>query len=226
MIYRLNDRLVIEKLLSLPETGMGYQIIKANTRINYSFKENRYIACNAQSLIPLREINKPSSFIKSHLLESQDIEIDPSSITLIEKNYPNIRKSIASSYYLPENKERGAKDNPIECANGKEVFVRLSAFKIDRRIDFVRKRLRPGSFTTTCNDYKDCLRTNDNPINRYALPNSDKIEWAFYIQPEKYDILQRGIVQPVNNREGGGKEAYFKAGTSDYTFFARREYGK
>src|SRR6185436_7531479 len=83
--------------------------------------------------------------------------------------------------------ERGALDNPKEPANGDEMFTRLSAFDNDRRIDKVNKCLRPGSFSTTQEDYLKCKKDNDDPVERYALPNDDEIKFAFEIKPKKAD---------------------------------------
>ena len=48
--------------------------------------------------------------------------------------------------------------------------------------------------------------------------SNDEIKWEFYIQPLKTDTLQRGIVQPANEKQGGGEEAYFANGTSLGTY--------
>ena len=120
----------------------------------------------------------------------------------------------------------GARDNPIEAANGAELFVRLSAYENDHRIDFEKKKLKKGSYTTTDLDYKDCVKYYDDPVDRYALPNDELIEWAFYILPKLLDELQRGIVQPAFGHDGGGIEVFFEKGTSDDTFLFRRPYGK
>lgn len=66
----------------------------------------------------------------------------------------------------------------------------------------------------------------DDPIDRYALPNDEIIKWAFYIQPKKDDILQRGIVQPAFGHDGGGLEVFFEYGTSEKSYFDKRPYGK
>jgi hypothetical protein len=120
--------------------------------------------------------------------------------------------------------QNGAIDNPVETGNGVEMFVRLSAFDNDRRVDKINKCLLPGSFSTTEIDYLKCKNTNDDPIERYALPSDDKIQHAFYIQPLNSDTLQRGIVQPANGKRGGGIEAYFANGTSNGTFIKQTPY--
>jgi hypothetical protein len=40
-------------------------------------------------------------------------------------------------------------------ANEVEIFVRFSAYEDDKRIDFDNKKRKPGSYTTTEQDYKD-----------------------------------------------------------------------
>jgi hypothetical protein len=163
------------------------------------------------------------------LNESSLLNIQTDSIILVSKIL------IFESRYLTESKIRdkkrnsggkGAIDNPKEYADGEEIFVRISAYENDKRIDFVEKRLKDGTYTTTHKDYLDCVNTNDAPIDRYALPNDEDIEWAFYIQPKSFDQLQRGIVQPAFGHEGGGVEAYFQNGTSKNTYFDKRRYGK
>ena len=84
--------------------------------------------------------------------------------------------------------------------------------------------MRPGSYTTTMDDYLKCKNTNDDSVERYALPNNDKIKFAFYIQPKKTDTLQRGKVQAANVKRGGGKEAYFAKGTAAGTFLKQTPY--
>ena len=111
----------------------------------------------------------------------------------------------------------GAEDNPKEYADGKEIFIRLSAYKNDIRIDFTNSRLKSKSYATTYEDYYGYYVNNKNKldlIDRYALPSDEKIKWAFYILPERGDILQGGTVQPQFGKNGGGIEAYFKDGTS------------
>lgn len=208
-------------LLSLPETGMGYQIIEANTLGSYT--RSRYLALNSEIIIDLngyegdhvrKVINEGISKVKSMAIEKTLTNIT----VLNEKQFRNL---ISES---KNENEKGAIENPVVYASGDEIFVRLSAFDDDKRIDKINKCLRPGSFTTTMDDYLKCQASNDNPNERYALPNNDKIQYAFHIKPLKSDTLQRGIVQPANDRRGGGKEAYFANGTAAGTFLGQTPY--
>lgn len=119
---------------------------------------------------------------------------------------------------------RGSVDNEPVYANGEDIFVRLSAYENDRRIDFKNKCLLDGTYTTTMDDYLSCKRHNDDPVDRYALPNDEEIEWAFHIRPKSYDKYRPGIVQPANGHNGGGIEALFDYGTSNGTYLKKTAY--
>lgn len=221
-----------EKFLSLPETGMGYQVIEAQ-RNGRTYKE-RYIVYYSELIIEYDKAYEFKERIKTRrfsemLNEAQLLLIETASISLVPKT------TILERRILSENKEKykkrhsggkGARENPKESANGNEIFVRLSSYISDKRIDLEKKRLKKGSYTTTQSDYIDCVHYSDDPVDRYALPNDDSIEWAFFIRPQKIDVLQRGIVQPAFGHEGGGIEAFFEKGTSDGTFIETKPYGK
>ena len=208
-------------LLNQPETGMGYQIIEASKAGSYT--REKFLVLNSEVVIEMdgyeddnvrKVINEGIFSIKANANY-----ITLNAISVLNKNqFLNI-----VSEYKSEN-ERGAIENPVVNANGEEIFVRLSAFDNDRRIDKINKCLRPGSFTTTMEDYLKCKATNDDPVERYALPNNDKIKFAFHIQPKKTDTLQKGTVQPANAKRGGGKEAYFANGTAAGTFIKQTPY--
>jgi hypothetical protein len=208
-------------LLRQPETGMGYQVIEASKAGSYT--REKFLVLNSEVIIEMdrdesdnvrKVINEGIFSIKSR---ANYIILNSISV-LNEKQFRNIFSESRS-----EN-ERGAIENPVENANGEETFVRLSAFDDDKRVDKVNKCLRPGSYTTTMDDYLKCKGTNDDPVERYALPSNDKIQFAFHIQPKKTDTLQRGTVQPANEKRGGGKEAYFDKGTSNGTFLKQTAY--
>jgi hypothetical protein len=232
MIYKAYS-LDTEKFLSLPETGMGYQVIEAK-RYSGTVKE-KFVVYNGELIVDLdnrfpdfKEQIKTKSFSKV-LSEASPWTFETATISLVPKSL------LLEKRVLSENKKnykkrhpdgRGAKENPKEFANGSELFVRLSAYKNDHRIDFEKKRLKEGSYTTTHLDYLDCVKYYDDPVDRYALPNDEPIEWTFYIRPEKIDELQRGIVQPAFGHDGGGVEVFFEKGTSDGTFLSIKPYGE
>lgn len=220
------------KLLSLPESGMGYQIFEGQLSGSYTTK--KYVAYNSELIVDLDDnflsykrqiINLGVSKV---LLDSNLLNIKTDSIRLVSKSSMIDYRQLSDykiKNYKRQSSGKGAIDNPKEYADGKEFFVRLSAFENDKRIDFDKKRLKDGTFTTTLFDYLYCAQNNDDPVDRYALPNDDKIKWAFYVQPKSIDRLQRGIVQPAFGHDGGGIEAYFENGTSENTYFMKKNYG-
>jgi hypothetical protein len=214
MYFKLSKSQEID-LLNQPETGMGYQVVEANKTGSYN--REKFLILNSEVVIEMNGYE--DGYIRKVInegiftIKSSASFITLNSITVL--NEKQIRNQVNES---KNEKEKGALDNPKEYANGEEIFVRLSAFDDDKRIDKINKCLRPGSFTTTEDDYIVCKYMDDDPIERYALPNNDEIKFAFYIQPIKSDTLQRGRVQPANGKRGGGKEAYFANGTAKGTF--------
>ena len=231
MIYKAYSS-VSARLLSLPETGMGYQIIEG--QLTHSYTPKRYVVYNSDLVIDLDSdflANKQLVAIRGYALVSRaanPLNINAESIKLITKSSLFESVNLSQSEISVKSRHsggRGATDNPREHANGEEFFVRLSAYENDKRIDFINNRLKEGLFTTTLHDYLSCVRTDDDPVDRYALPNDDSIKWSFYIQPKSTDSLQRGIVQPAFGHDGGGIEAYFENGTSDNTYYMTKPYG-
>ena len=210
------------KLLSLPESGMGYQIISGIKRGSYN--SQKFVALNAswifeypgegKLLLKIKQTIKEG--LENAILTYPDIELNDIRLSSFEQ--------VLNVFNEESQTKKGAKDNRVENADGEEIFVRLSAFEDDRRIDKINKKLIPGSYTTTLEDYKYCKENDLNPIGRYALPNDDLIQWAFHIKPRKVDTLQRGVVQPAFGHNGGGDEVYFAKGTSSGTFLQQTPY--
>lgn len=230
MIYKAFYSMTYDLLL-LPETGMGYQIIDAKRKGQYT--KDRFIVYNSELIV---DFDDKFSESKRQILSEGHSKIMSKVDYLSLENATIVKKHVLKeTRFLSESKKkekgrhsggRGAIDNPKENADGKELFVRLSAYENDRRIDFTNKKLKPGTYTTTNSDYSICIRLVDDPIDRYALPNDEEIKWAFYVQPKTNDSLQRGIVQPAFGHDGGGIEVYFESGTSNNTYLDKRPYGK
>jgi hypothetical protein len=220
MYFKLSRSQEID-LLRKPETGMGYQVVEANKAGSYT--REKFLVLNSEVVI---EMNGFEDYLTRLVVNEGVFSIKARSevITLNAMTVLN-EKQFRNQANEPKNdNEKGALDNPIESANGKEIFVRLSAFDDDKRIDKINKCLRPGSFTATEDDYIVCKYMDDDPVERYALPNNDEIKFAFYIMPVKSDTLQKGKVQPANGKRGGGKEVYFDKGTAQGTFFKQTPY--
>ncbi|MEO8087871.1 MAG: hypothetical protein ABI763_13690 [Bacteroidota bacterium] len=234
MIYKAYN-LDTQKLLSLPETGMGCQVIDA-FKPGRNIKE-RFIVYNAElavdydsrfveysNLILAKGFGRTLNEAEAFPVATESISLVPKMLIVQARGITESKKSNKHRY----SGGRGAKESPEEKANGSDVFVRLSPYPDDHRIDTSNNRLIDGSYTTPQQDYKDCVIYKDDPIDRYALPYKDgeTVNWAYYLKPLQGDIVQRGIVQPAFNHDGGGIEAYFKNGTSKNTYLYKRPYGQ
>jgi hypothetical protein len=219
MYFKLSDSQE-NYMLSLAETGMGYQVIEARRSGNY--KSEKFLVLNSEIVVEMdaslddnvRRVTNEGTIntkLRASLITLNAIRI------VNEIEYRNVSES-------KKENENGATANAVEYSDGKELFVRLSAFDNDKRVDKENKCLRPGSFTTTEDDYIKCKYLNLDPVERYALPNNDKIKYAFHIQPQSFDTLQRGTVQPANGKPGGGEEVYFANGTAPGTFLKQTPY--
>lgn len=219
MIYRISKENT-EKLKELPETGMGYQIVTT------PYASETYIIWNAKFAFDYPGFDSTEdtltnrNFVKNKTMDEIMALAQPKSLSyfsLISTKEPSlVRES--------RGKTEGAIYNKSENANGDELFVRLSAFEEDFRIDKKNNSLLPGSFTTTASEAIKCKVEKDDPIQRYALPNELPIEWGFYIQPKTSDILQRGNVEANFGKKGGGREVYFEKGTSKRTFITQMKW--
>lgn len=232
MIYKLYP-LDSNTLVHRPETGMGYQVVEAakfgTTEMKRFIVYNSELAVNLDTEFKSYKRQIITEGFSKILNKSNELILATNSIRVLNKSEVREFKGIIENKSADKKRHTGgtgAKENSKENANGTEVFVRISAYEDDKRIDFENKKLKPGSYTTTEQDYKDCFSTNDDPVDRYALPNDESLNWAFYIKPKINDTLQRGIVQPAFDHKGGGIEAYFENGTSNDTYYQKKSYGQ
>lgn len=230
MIYRAEIQFT-RLLLSLPETGMGYQIIDATRQGFFSSSKSRFVVYNGELIIEKNDFfekNKRQVINEgfNRVLDSVNsiALVNPHIIKLSEiresRTFSNARMDSLSR----SSDETGARENPLKRGNGTDLFFRLSAYQDDKRIDFQNKKLRDGSFATTNTDYLLCKLSGDDPIDRYALPNDEKIKFAFKFKPQADDLYRKGVVQPAYNHNGGGIEVYFDNGTSNGTLIDTLDY--
>ena len=220
MYYKL-DKELENYLLDQPETGMGYQILEACKERSY-LKE-RFLILNSE--IAIEMYGSESEYVRKVIWEGiSAIKIKAQLITLTSPSVLNERQYSNVVNESSDESQKGAIDNPVINADGKEIFIRLSAFHYDKRIDQIGQRLLPGSYTTTKEDYFRCKSGICDPVERYALPYSYEIKFAFHIRPLATNTLQKGTVQRANGKEGGGKEAYFAQGTSIGTLIDQTPY--
>lgn len=234
MIRRVTPE-IEQILLSMPESGMGYQIIEFRETIHGPLL--RGVAYQARLVVDLDKAFSDSQRLVSSrgvmaLFRDERATRSMSNVRdlRVESKGQTGRQSLVAEPSVRRCGRRsggiGADGSTGETADGKEEFVRLSADPNDKRVDVERKQLIPGTYTTTLADYRLCVGCPDDPLDRYALPNPNSITTAFHLRPAFGDGLQRGIVQPNFGHDGGGAEAFFMNGTSDGTLNGAKPYGQ
>ncbi len=200
--------------------SMRNQIIEAREDKKYETK--RFVVLNSELIV---ESYRAEEYLQQILIEGI-VKFKAHAEVLNLQNIVVLNKVEAFGKVNEDNPGiiKGAKDSPETRTDGVEVFVRLSPFYYDKRIDRVKKCLHPQSYATTFINYDACRKQKIDPIERLALPSEEIINWVFHIRPTLSDVIQRGIVQPANGHRGGGAEAYFKNGTSPSTFFGETKY--
>jgi hypothetical protein len=214
-MYKLTSDLR-QKLINLPETGMGYQIVDAKFN-DWSTKE--CIVINSSIIEPTNNRSVGELF-KAFLNEDLNYfeKSERASSTIIDVNLKT-RSNIILKGFLNEQKSTGtgADKQPETETKLNEQFIRFSHFENDNRINQANWSVVPGTYATTYDDAVYCIKNKINPISRYALPNTLAIEYAFHIHPLTGTKLKRGIVEPANNQIGGGLEVIFTKGTTANT---------
>ncbi|MEO6136518.1 MAG: hypothetical protein ABIP35_15270 [Ginsengibacter sp.] len=210
-----------DELKLVPETGMGYQLIQARFKGEYTLKE--FIVLNEELVVENNYQKK--DYLKEIFLKGFNLSLR--NAVYRELKEIKLINEIKSFNVFGESggHSSSTKESLVIYPDGKSYHVRLSASDADKRIDKKNNCLLPGSYTTTKRDYEKCVNDGDNPVERYALPNEEKIEWAFHIFPQVKDSYQFGIVKPDFGKRGGGEECFFENGTSFGTFKKQTDYG-
>jgi hypothetical protein len=205
------------KLLNLPESGMGFQIVEASFS---DFTKKECIIFNATIAEPTNNRNIASIF-KSLASLSENYERLNKSTSFSEEIIDvAIKKDMGifkSSHLVKLSETKGAIDNLEEYTQKGEYFIRFSHYEDDVRIDKINKRVLPGTYATTYEDAKYCIANTIDPRARYSLPSSLTIEYAFHITPLEKTPIKRGKVEPANEQPGGGDEVFFTKGTDNNT---------
>jgi hypothetical protein len=196
---------------------MGYQRVEATLRDN---KTRRGIAFNAELLI-LDDETQAALRMDAGI-------VDPYA-AILKKSAENsgtkikalrVLNSVAGTGHTAavralQGKAGPAKDAPTEKTKAGQVFKRFSAYRNDRRVTPGGGML-PGSYATTEEDAKH-VKTGQDAVERYALPNPEPASYPFKIEPHKDTDIKYGVAEPANGQPGGGVEVIYTKGTQEKT---------
>ena len=209
-MIKLTERF-IESLVHQPESGMGYQIVKAE----YNRGPIKGVAYNAELIVFDHENRRIITFEQYQEL----VKIASTDTSLIKSisvipPQPTLMRSV---YQISEEKPFGkpATEGEIEETKKNEIFKRFTSYRNDRRIT-ARGGLIRGTYATTEEDARN-VNTGKEAVEIYALPNPNPAKYRFTIEPEEDTNIQKGKVQPAFGHKGGGVEVIFVDGTTDNT---------
>lgn len=208
MYYQLSKKHE-DHLLSLPETGMCYQVIEA--QIPGTEIKQKFIVLNAELAVEMNDA--APLYVK---------EIVQLGIRVAKEKALPFRWEIVTVFsHDPELKTTVAVgETRNEFPDGGEIFVRRSIYDNDKRVDTMNKCLLAGSFTTTLPDSLRYRNSSGDPLIQRAMDHGIRGKWGYYFQPKRTNVLQRGKPDPKT----GAKEVFFKEGTSYGTFLHRVTY--
>jgi len=195
----------IQRLFTLPETGMGYQEISLHGSEQPSILGN-YVVVNGEFLIPLKEV------IRQPLFRSTELYKDPVEVSTLELSQASV---VASSFL---SSALGNPGTPLPSPLPPFVYTtvqgdrfhRLSAFNPDRRIGS-NGSVAAGTYATTVNDMK-VVPSGFAAVGRYALPSRVAACLNYEITPPPGTPILFGTVLPNYGLAGGGVEVYFPSG--------------
>ena len=199
MIYKLNKD-TIQYMLTLPETGIGYQLINAKQKGSPKLKS--FVVFNSEIIIE-----------NNHKLITY-------SNTLIGDGY-QLLKDVLNFIKLEDIKlaswdenERHPRDNESLDLNEtglaeEDIFIRPSIYNYDNRIDLEKQVLLPGSYVTTLESYTNCYIMREDPFETYALPVPQQFVRVFYIKQNRNACNFNGVFSRAFGKKGGGIKLSF-----------------
>jgi len=200
-----------ERLLSLPESGMGYQII-------YTWGEP-YVAFNATILITLAQLHEGPFTAEDYDYLTGDPDGEKvRSLESIETqgDLKLVFNDFDADYHdgdlgLESNRNAIRPGTGVFLPNRPHSYYRFSAFYKDKRVD--GKGFKPGTYATTYNDLH-FVPSGFAAVGRYALPNPASAKYVFQIITfDKPDLM--ATATPNYSQAGGGVEVYFKSGAKN-----------
>jgi len=215
-MWRLQDSHT-EALVVQPESGMGYQIVRAtvNSRTQLVFVFNAELCLELSELadvpsISFEEILDDAKFVNSFSAQQilaveqvQELWLSGGAGGLPTAPTP-IRPATAAGGALAPS------PLIIRTSRPHEGFVRLSASPSDYRI-MSNGEVRKGTYATTVADARFAV-TGLAAAGRYALPNPSPATYAYTIVPRVGVSYVAGTVRPAYAQSGGGVEVRFDAG--------------
>jgi hypothetical protein len=213
-IYALAEA-EIDQLRSLPETGMGFQLVEATWWGNLI----RLLVLNSELAIDLSDLNLEPSENPSTLAmnESRIVEVlkEPHRRTLFSAPRPHsfklLSSRVSSTPPIPTTKLLAATPSSLVkhvTLSANRLFHRFSAFNPDRRVDPKTGDLLAGTYAAPDSEVP-FAPTGFSAVGRFALPNTLPASHHYVINAPNGTSVSFGTVAPAFAQAGGGVEAFF-----------------
>lgn len=200
------DKETERMLLTLPESGMGYQIVQG--------RDEPWVVFNATITIPLRELNQTVFSEADYVLLSGDPEPDaiqsrniinfPEELRVIFSTLdPDLRDPSLGLAFCPTPI---APPTSFISPKWPYSYYRFSPYYKDKRVDIYGNFL-PGTYATTYNDLP-FVPSGFAAVGRYALPSPASAAFVFPILTSDRPTLM-GTATPNFGQAGGGVEVLF-----------------
>jgi|WetSurMetagenome_2_1015567.scaffolds.fasta_scaffold156856_2 hypothetical protein len=201
------------RLIRMPESGMGYQIIWVR------IKQMHYLVLNATFVASLGELRE-SGFSREDL---PYLSGDPDGRRALElrahDSLGHIELAFTAFGGRAESRMPGAEVQrsvafPVPTRRGRNrlrSFYRFSAYTKDKHVD--ANGFKRGTYATTYSDIR-LVPSGFAAVGRYALPNPASANCVFQILTRATPTLV-GATSPNFGQAGGGVEVRFDNGAAN-----------
>ena len=200
--YELTDDSARNGLLSLAESGPGFQLIKLS-KGDSKIPEGDYLAFNAELLIKLTDFEK---FLSGNDPQSKlfvDYDAFKKGITITRIAHLPSKPALTSA---PASWPVSPTLVATRTTIGTEVFWRLCSVNPDPRLQ--GKVLLRGTYLTSDADMK-LVNTGFGVVGRYALPSPFPASYVTKCSPKAGKLFNIGTTRPNFGQAGGGVEILF-----------------
>jgi len=196
-LYNVQDDTKLS-FINSPESGMGFQLADVDNNKNmFGGQPRQVIISNCDFILEFESFNNIPLLLDLENFRSKS-----------EKYFQYTKLSIKlnSRYIIPTNLNQNYPPYVYYTEPGEE-FIRLSAFKNDKRIGEDGSVIG-GTYATTPNDM-NVTPSGLAAVGRYALPNRLPAKFVFKITPPPSTPIYFGTVTPNYGLCGGGVEVFF-----------------
>lgn len=205
-------------LRSLPETGMGFQIVADQSLLG---AQQAWLVLGGRRALDLhrepdleRWLHMRAAF--EPIMSWWSGEQVPTQ-ALRSPRVVMRRTALERGPYLHDLAEgavpaRSALTKQTQTTAGQK-FYRLSAWSDDLRVE-ADGSLVAGTYATTATDVP-YAPSGFAAVGRYALPNDQPASYRYELEPAAGTDIEIGTVAPAYGQAGGGVEVFFKGGAKN-----------